>query len=104
MEIPGILSAEFGRKLMRRFPTLCVLLLGALPLAAQSGQITGQVTDPTGARIPGASVTVTNLDTGVANPTVANADGYYTVPFLIPSDYGVIATHSGFKTATRSPI
>ena len=77
---------------------LAALLSTASQTFAQSGQITGQVSDPSGARVPGADVTVTNMGTGVASPTTTNADGYYTVPFLPPGEYRIAVTKSGFKT------
>jgi len=76
----------------------------ALPLVAQTGSVTGHVSDPSGATIPGASVAVTNFGTGVAAQTSTNADGYYTVPFLAPGDYGINVSKEGFKTASRSPV
>src|SRR2546427_5168682 len=83
---------------------LAAVLAVALPLSAQTGQITGQISDPTGASVPGASVVVTNTGTGVGSRTTTNGDGYYTVPFLIPGEYRVIATKTGFKTANRSGV
>jgi hypothetical protein len=76
----------------------------ALPLLAQTGQITGHVSDPTGATVPGAAITVTNIGTEVATQTTTNADGYYTVPFLSPGEYRITAGKEGFKTATRSGV
>jgi len=75
-----------------------------VPLVAQTGQITGQVTDPTGATVPDTSVTVTNIETGVATRTATNADGYYTAPFLTPGDYRISVSKSGFKAATIAPV
>src|SRR5690349_15521629 len=71
---------------------------------AQTGQITGQVSDPTGARVPAASVTVANIGTGVSSETSTNVDGYYTVPFLPPGDYRISVSKGGFKSASRSPV
>src|SRR5215813_7903807 len=79
-------------------------LVLALPAFAQTGQITGQVSDPTGARIPGAAVYVTNSGTGLASAATTNVDGYYAVPFLAPGEYRVSVTKDGFKTASRSAI
>jgi hypothetical protein len=87
-------------------PRIALLTVFAccLPLAAQTGSITGQVSDPSGASIPDAGVTVTNIATGVATQTRTNAEGYYTVPFLTPGDYRITTTKEGFKTASRSPV
>src|SRR5712692_1552162 len=86
------------------FMALALLWLTAVPLSAQTGEITGQVTDPTGASIPDASVVVTNEGSGIKNPTMTNANGYYTVPALSPGNYEITVTKTGFKTATRSAI
>lgn len=80
------------------------ILACAVPLAGQTASMTGHISDPTGATIPGASVTVTNIGTDIATQTSTKTDGYYTVPFLIPGDYRISVTKEGFKTASRSPI
>ena len=56
---------------------LATLFLGVAitPLMAQNAQIAGLVTDPSGAVIPGATITITNIDTGVAIKTVSNGQG-----------------------------
>ena len=77
------------------------LALGALPLSAQTfGEITGSVTDSSGAVIAGAKVTVTNAATNVSREVETNASGNYTVPFLNPGIYNLKAELEGFKTAT----
>lgn len=77
---------------------LCAALAG-LSLFAQSerGSITGVVTDPTGAAVPAAQITVTNRDTNVANKSVATANGEYSVPNLSPGTYRIEVTSTGFK-------
>jgi hypothetical protein len=52
---------------------------------AQTAQITGLVTDPNGAAVPGAAVTARNLATDIHTETVTNGQGYYTLPSLIPA-------------------
>lgn len=68
------------------------------------GTITGSVTDPNGAAIPGATVVVKNIETNVANTVRSNNDGSFTVPFLLPGKYSVSATGDGFKTSVRENI
>ncbi len=75
-----------------------------LPGFSQTGQITGRVTDPTGAVVPGVAVTVTETATGVARTSETNADGYYTVPSLPPGPYTVSLAHAGFKPVTRTGL
>jgi hypothetical protein len=83
---------------------LCVALLLciSLPMAAQTfGDITGSVTDSTGAIVAGASVTVTNTATGIQRVVQTNEVGNYSVPFLNPGTYDITAQLEGFKQATR---
>lgn len=65
------------------------------------GTIRGTVTDPTGAVIPGVTVTVTHVETGVSRTVQTNATGEYTIANLPPGDYLVEATHTGFKRAEK---
>ena len=69
-----------------------------------TGIITGAVTDPTGAAIPGAEITATNADTGAVAKTVTNERGEYTVPSLLAAHYAVSASKAGFKTGTTNGV
>ena len=87
----------------------CILLVLALALVTRgivcaqvpTGAITGTVTDSTGARIPNASVTVTNKEIGLKRTVVTSNIGDYTVSVLLPSAYEVIAEAAGFKRIAR---
>lgn len=81
-----------------------VLLICATKAPAQTASIQGRVTDPSGARVPGAAVVVSNVETGVHQTTVTNAQGVYTMPFLQPGPYTLTVTIQGFESATRSDI
>ncbi|MBI4910782.1 MAG: TonB-dependent receptor [Acidobacteria bacterium] len=76
----------------------------AIPLLAQTAQVAGRVSDPTGAVVPGANIRITNVATSVARNTQTNADGYYAIPLLQPGGYSIIVEQKGFKTITRSGI
>lgn len=92
---------------MRRICFLVVLLVCAATAAkAQEfrATIAGQVTDPSGAVIPNAQITVTNQETGVKSTTVSNAGGQYAIPFLIPGKYSITGTAAGFSEYTRRDI
>ncbi|HWB95911.1 MAG TPA: carboxypeptidase-like regulatory domain-containing protein, partial [Bryobacteraceae bacterium] len=69
---------------------------------AQSAQITGRVTDPSGAVVSRAEIEVTHVETGVRNTSVTNDSGIYVVPFLPPGTYAVKVSLTGFKSITRS--
>ena len=66
-------------------------------LFGQSSSITGNVTDPTGAVIPGATITMHNTESGAERTTVADAQGRYTVQQLPPGSYKITAKASGFS-------
>jgi hypothetical protein len=63
------------------------------------GTIVGHITDPSGAVVAGAKVTVKNLTSGIVNTGVANSSGDYEVPALDPGPYSVTAEASGFAQA-----
>jgi hypothetical protein len=75
-------------------------------VSAQStnAQIVGDVTDPTGAAIPGATITVTNVATGVGRTVESNEVGQYRVFPLNPATYDISVNTSGFKTQVRSRV
>jgi len=91
-------------------PSLLALLLVACTLlpawraAAQTAQITGRVIDATGAVVPGTSITVRNVATGIDRKVTTNEGGYYTAPLLLPGEYRVIVSREGFKPIDRSGI
>ncbi len=78
----------------------------ALPAGAQTdtGAIAGIVQDKSNARLPGATVEVTNVATNVTQNYVTNADGIYQALQLIPGTYEVTVRHSGFATQVRQGI
>jgi hypothetical protein len=68
------------------------------------GLIEGRVTDTTGAVLPGATVTVSNVKTGATTVVVANAQGLYRAPNLNPGEYRVRVELSGFGVAVRERV
>jgi hypothetical protein len=75
------------------------------PLFAQTyGEITGELRDVSGANIPGATVVVTNTETGATRTAVSNDAGVYSFPSLAPGIYDIRITRDGFKTITRKGI
>ena len=83
-----------------------ILVLAAAVMPAQEYRATllGTVTDPSGATVPEAAVTVRNTESGVSTTTKANGSGHYLVPFLLPGSYRLEVEHPGFKSFERSPI
>ncbi|MGH9667685.1 MAG: carboxypeptidase regulatory-like domain-containing protein, partial [Bryobacteraceae bacterium] len=88
----------------RAIPAL-ILALSGLRLGAQdAGEITGTVTDSTGAVIAGAVVTATNAATNQGRTAASNDTGNYSAPYLVPGVYDVRVEHLGFKISTRKGV
>jgi hypothetical protein len=87
---------------------ILVLALATTPVLAQSGSttgITGHVTDATGGAMPGASVTVTNVDTGDTRTATTDQEGLWEIRFLAPGpNYLIVFEMDGFKTLRRSGV
>ena len=81
---------------------LLVCLLGVFAPTAygqvHTASISGIITDPTGALIPGASIALTNIATGVERTTVSNQSGLYSLREIAPGDYTLTAANPGFET------
>ena len=90
---------------MKRFIlTLCTTLLfavGALAQTTSSGDITGTITDPTGAVVPNAPVTITNDATGQTVNVTSNGSGFYRAANLQPGAYTIASTIAGFAPTKR---
>ncbi len=99
----GLLSQSFTLALMA-----IVLAVLAFPnyarAEAPTGSITGIVTDAQGGVVPGAAVTATNPQTGVAAKTTTNAEGVYNIPFLKPGTYEVKIVANGLKEAVITGV
>src|SRR5580700_10887766 len=63
------------------------------------GTIEGTITDPKGAVLPDVKVQIENVRTEIVTMLTSNIDGFYTAPNLLPGDYSVTATRSGFATS-----
>ena len=88
--------------LIRRKPLMLSFLLSTGALGAQ--QLTGRVTDSTGAVIPKASVTAIDVETGVSTKTVSTRSGDYTIPYLKVGNYTVSVEQQGFETSVHTGI
>ncbi len=79
--------------------SLFVLLFAVAAMAQiQNGQFAGTVTDPSGAAVPNAKVTITNQGTGLSVNATSNAAGSYQVSELPPGTYKITVEAGGFKT------
>ena len=80
--------------------TLTLLVLANTAAFAQAvyGSIIGTITDPQGAAVSGAKVTVTSMGKGTSETTTTNESGNYSVTHLVPGSYGVKVEAPGFKS------
>src|SRR3982751_6566452 len=91
---------------LRGVSAALVLLFICIVGGAQEfrGSITGKVTDPNGAVVPGATVTVKNIETNVEATATTNDEGSYDFPVLNPGKYQLLVTKEGFKVESRPQI
>ncbi len=93
---------------MNRLGVFCVALLLAAgsPAGAQDfrGAVAGTVTDSSGGRTPGVTVSAINVATNGTTTTTTDNDGAYTLRYLTPGIYSVTAELSGFKKMVRENV
>src|SRR5258708_5917932 len=85
----------------------CLLAIAAslsLAQSTNSGDIRGTVTDSSGAVIAGASVVLTNIDTGESQEFTTNDKGIYDTVSTRPGNYNLTFTKAGFKKVTQGPV
>lgn len=92
-------SKPFLAVALALFVSLAVLQTWAQ--TTTTGDIGGVISDPTGAVIPTASVSLRNIDTGGSQTTKSNSAGTYHFSLLQPGNYSVTVTASGFQSITR---
>src|SRR5262245_33464901 len=93
---------------MRHAMRLSLVLLIFIPLwgfgQAGNSSITGTVKDATDASIPGVTITLSNLDTGIQLETLTNEVGLFRISALVPGNYQLQAELPGFNRLTRGPL
>lgn len=85
----------------------CILLLVATPgigLAQSGTSISGVLSDPQGARVPGATITLLNKSTGASRTAISDETGAYAFPQLSPGKYSIKAELQGFKTVVADDV
>ncbi len=95
---------------MRSFASLTFIASLALALPSVfaqgvvTGSIAGHVTDSTGAPVSGATITITNIATGIAYNGVTTAEGFYLLRYLPTGTYNVGASQTGFQRAIHPNV
>ncbi len=93
--------------MIRKLGTVFLALAVTSPLAFSQefrGAISGTITDPSGAPVPGVKITVTETRTSTKSQAVSDGSGKYNVLFLLPGDYDVAAQAQGFKDYIRKAL
>lgn len=112
--VVGEFVVNFQRSLRRRASgrqAILALLVASLLLAPRAaraqavyGSIFGTITDPSGAVVPNATVTVTDITKGTTATVQSGATGEYRVQHLIPDTYTISVQAAGFKTSTTDNV
>lgn len=96
-----------SRKTQKFISFIILLLFAVAPITAQvtTGSLQGIVKDPNGAVVAGATIKITNTETGASRETQTNSEGYYRVTNLLPGDkYKIDISASGFASQTLENI
>ncbi len=103
-----MLSKPFLRA---RYVVVCFVVIWIIGLWIAEGYaqvvgatLTGTITDPSGAVVPNAHMSVRNTATGVTREVNADTAGLYLIPNLLPGTYEVTVTSPGFNTARQSNV
>lgn len=96
-------SSLFSR--MRHYAAACFLLLVAVPAFAQyRGSFQGVVTDPQGATVPNATITLTSQETNVPRTATTSDSGAYSIPGLAPGRYTITVEAPGFSKQVLTDV
>src|SRR6185437_11094610 len=92
-----VLSHRLARISM--FLVLCVfgMALASMAQTSSTGALTGKISDPSGAVVPGATITLTSLATGQSRTAMTGNDGSYNFGLLPPANYSLRIEAAGFK-------
>lgn len=95
----------------KRYVYLCAILAAfwccsnaSAQISSATGAIQGVVTDPQGGAVANAKVSLTNIDTGSLTSTLAQSDGSFVFPLLVPGNYRIQIQATGFETAVYNVV
>jgi hypothetical protein len=89
---------------MKKLVLLLVLSAAFVFAQGNTALMSGQITDPAGAAVPGAQITVINVETKAVVRTTSNERGEYALPSMPSGNYEVSVTHPGFKSAKKTGV
>ena len=92
------------KHLVRSIVVFAFILIAVAGHAQSTATLSGNITDPSGAVVPGAQVTVHGIATGLDRVVTSDSAGNYTVPSLLPGNYSVSVQASGFSTYKLSSV
>jgi len=93
-----------SRLLASIFLMVAIIFPAALHAQVAGGTLSGTITDPSGRAVPQAQVLITNVATGVDRTITTNTDGFYTAVNLLPGEYQIKITATGFNTEIKTGI
>jgi len=86
------------------FVMATILFPAALRAQVAGGTLFGTISDPTSRAVPQAQIVTKNVATGVERTAITNADGFYTIVNLLPGDYQITISATGFNTEIKTGI
>jgi hypothetical protein len=92
---------------LARYWLIAIMALLLAPFAycqVAGGTLSGTITDPSGAVVPGASVAITDTSTGITRTLTTDNAGFYSAPNLLPSKYQVTVSAAGFATTVGDNV
>jgi hypothetical protein len=96
------------KKSLVNFVAILALVLvatcAAFAQTAGTATISGTLTDPQGALLPEASVTIHHVETGIDRAVISNGSGIYVAPFLQPGHYDIVVSKQGFAKIQRKDV
>src|SRR5688572_22096908 len=105
MRLPEVRLMAMPRVLLQRCVIFVLVVLGATASAwAQTAEVSGRVTDESGAVLPGVTVTVTQTDTGFTRSVVTDGSGSYVMPNLPTGPYRLEVALQAFRTYVQTGI
>src|SRR5450759_4343365 len=88
----------------KSFLGIASLLCFSAALFGQTTSLSGTVADPSGAVIPGATISIVNIETGASRDAVSDAQGRYTMAQLTPGTYRLAAKAGGFADVVITKV